>query len=143
MLNQLTVFIQNTEGRLAQLCRVLADNGINMHSLYVADTVDFGVARIFCDTPRAARKALNNAGFRVTVIPVIGVKVPNRKGGLADLLELIDSTGVNIEYGYCFSVNQEYAIDVLKVDDDHNDMEAILEKAGYELVKKEEIYQRD
>ena len=141
MLNQLTVFMQNTEGRLSQMCRVLADNDINMHSLFVADTVDFGVVRIFCDTPRAARKALNNAGFRVSVIPVVGVKVPNRKGGLAGLMECIDKTGVNIEYGYCFSVNEDYAINILKVDD--TGLENALVDAGFELVKKEEIYQRD
>lgn len=141
MLNQLTVFMQNTEGRLSQMCRVLADNDINMHSLFIADTVDFGVVRVFCDKPRAARKALNAAGFRVNVIPVVGVKVPNRKGGLAELMEAIDKTGVNIEYGYCFSVNDEYAIDVLKADD--TGVERILEQAGFEIVKKEEIYQRD
>ena len=141
MLNQLTVFLQNTEGRLAQLCRVLGDAGINMHSLFIADTVDYGVARIFCDTPRAARKALNSAGFRVSVIPVIGVKVPNRPGGLAEIIELFDKNGINIEYNYCFSTDDNQAIDIIKADD--LGVEKALVEAGFELVKKEEIYQRD
>lgn len=141
MLNQLTVFLQNREGRLAQMCRVLSDAGINMHSLYIADTVDFGVARVFCDRPRAARKALNAAGFRVSVIPVVGVKVPNRPGGLAELVELFDENGINIEYGYCFTINDNQAIDIIKADD--NEVERILEDAGFEIVSKEEIYQRD
>ncbi|MGI6591473.1 MAG: ACT domain-containing protein [Eggerthellaceae bacterium] len=141
MLNQLTVFMQNEEGRLAELCRTLGDAGINMHSLYLADTEDYGVVRIFCDTPSAARKVLSSAGFRALTIPVIGVRVPNEKGGLADLLEFLDEHHVNIEYGYCFSVNQEYAIDVIKVDE--LGIERELEEAGYQIVKKEEIYQRD
>ena len=141
MLNQLTVFLQNTEGRLAQMCRVLADAGINMHSLFIADTVDFGVARVFCDRPRAARKALNGAGFRVSVIPVVGVKVPNRPGGLAELVELFDANGINIEYNYCFTISDNQAIDIIKADD--TGVEQILVDAGFELVKKEEIYQRD
>lgn len=141
MLSQLTVFMQNREGRLASLCRALADADINMHSLYVADTADFGVARIFCDSPQRARKVLNQEGFRATIMPVIGVKVPNRKGGLADLLAFLDTQSVNIEYAYCFSVNQDYAIDVIKVD--NPDFETVLFEAGYELVEKEEIYQRD
>ena len=117
MLSQLTVFIQNEEGRLADLCQCLADADINMHSLYVADTTDFGVARIFCDTPQKARKALNAAGFRATIMPVIGVRVPNEKGGLAKLLKFMQQKKINIEYGYCFSVNSDYAIDVLKIDE--------------------------
>ena len=141
MINQLTVFMQNTEGRLSQLCRVLADNNINMHSLYIADTADFGVARIFADTPRAARKALTAEGFSVTVIPVVGVRVPNRPGGLADLLELLDKHDINIEYSYCFQVNGNDAIFVVKADD--LGIEQILEEGGFAIVQKEEIYQRD
>lgn len=141
MINQLTVFMQNTEGRLSKMCRVLADNNINMHTLYIADTADFGVVRIFADTPRAARKVLTGAGFTVTVIPVVGVKVPNRTGGLAELLELLDEKHINIEYSYCFSVNHDYAIFVIKADED--DVEPLLEAHGFELVKIEELYQRD
>lgn len=141
MINQLTVFMQNTEGRLAKMCRVLADNNVNMHTLYIADTAEFGVVRIFADTPRAARKALTGEGFSVTVIPVVGVRVPNRPGGLAELLELLDENDINIEYSYCFSVNEDYAIFVIKADD--TNVEALLEEAGFQIVTKEEIYQRD
>lgn len=141
MLSQLTVFMQNKEGRLASLCQALADADINMHSLYVADTSDYGVVRIFCDSPQRARKILNQEGFRASIIPVIGVKVPNVKGGLASLLSFLDKAEVNIEYGYCFAVNDEYAIDVIKVDDP--DFEVQLVNAGYEIVEKDEIYQRD
>lgn len=141
MLNQLTVFMQNRKGRLAQLCRQLALADINMHALYVADTADYGVVRIICDTPSAARKVLNAEGFRATLTPVIAIRVPNQKGGLAGLLEFLDDHEVNLEYEYCFSINDDYAVDVLKVDE--LGIERDLEEAGYVIVKKEDIYQRD
>ena len=112
---QLTVFIQNEKGRLSGLCRTLADANINMHDLFIADTSDFGVVRVFCDTPQAAAKVLDEAGFRASVTKVLAVRVPNEPGGLAHLLETIESMGANIEYGYCFSRGEATAIDVLEV----------------------------
>ena len=141
MISQLTVFLENEKGRLASACRAIADSGINMSALFLADTADFGVARIFCDTPEAAVEALRDAGYRATLTPVLGVRVPNRPGGLADLLEFFNEHDVNIEYGYCLSVNQEYAIDVLKVSD--HSIEDALEDAGFTPVAPEEIYHVD
>lgn len=139
MILQLTVFIENEKGALASVCRSIADAGINMHTLFIADTQEFGVARIFCDTPHAAAESLQEMGYQAVVTPVLGVRVPNHKGGLADMLELIDEKGFSIEYGYCYAVNNEYAIDVLKVDDDS--IEGFLKEEGYEIVESEEVYQ--
>ncbi|MEQ3362195.1 ACT domain-containing protein [Raoultibacter massiliensis] len=141
MISQLTVFLENEKGRLASACRTIADEGINMSALFLADTADFGVARIFCDTPEAAAEALKAAGYRATLTPVLGVRVPNEPGGLAGLLEFFNEHDVNIEYGYCFSVNREYAIDVLKVSD--HSIEDALKEAGFEPVAPEEIYHVD
>ena len=63
-------------------------------------------ARVFCDTPQAAAKVLDEAGFRASVTKVLAVRVPNEPGGLAHLLETIESMGANIEYGYCFRVER-------------------------------------
>ena len=104
MISQLTVFMENERGRLASACRTIADAGINMYALFVADTADFGVARIFCDTPQAAADALTAAGYRAAVTPVLGVRVPDEPGGLASLLEFLDEAGENVEYGYCLSL---------------------------------------
>lgn len=141
MISQLTVFLENERGRLAAACRVLADAGINMHALFLADTEDFGVARIFCDTPEAAAAALKGAGYRAAVTQVLGVRVPNRAGGLASLLEFMDGHDVDIEYGYCFSVNAEVAVDVLKVSSEG--IEDELKAAGFEPVTPEELYELD
>ena len=142
MISQLTVFLENDKGRLASACRVLSDAGVNLHALNLADTADFGVARVLADTPHAAAEALRAAGYRAMVTPVLAVRVPNVKGGLATLLEFLDQQSVNIEYGYCFSVNPELAIDVLKIGEAEG-IEAKLEEAGLATVSPEEVYQLD
>ena len=90
----------------------------------------------------AAAEALRAAGYRAMVTPVLAVRVPNVKGGLATLLEFLDQQSVNIEYGYCFSVNPEMAIDVLKIGEAEG-IEAKLEEAGFATVSPEEVYQLD
>ena len=141
MLDQLSVFVANRKGRVARVCRVLADTDINMHSLFVADTEDFGVVRIFCDTPLAAAAALKEAGFRASIAKVIGVVLPNVPGGLAKMLEFLDEQGVNVQYLYCFLSDAQSAIDVLKVDEPG--VEEALAAAGYQIVEPEDIYQVD
>ena len=138
MISQLTVFLENEKGRLASASRILADSGYNMSALFVADTADFGVARIFCDRPEAAAETLRAAGYRASITPVLAIRVPNRPGGLAELLEFLNERDVNVEYGYCFSVNHEYAIDVLKVSD--HSVEEMLNTAGFEPVAPKDIY---
>lgn len=142
MIEQLTIFLQNEKGRLAACCQALADAGINMHSLNVADTADFGVARVICDTPKAAAKALDAAGFRATATPVLAVEVPNVPGGLAKLLAFLDTKDVNLEYAYCFSVNDTKAIDVFRIDGAES-LESDLKAAGFAPVEATEVYKVD
>lgn len=138
MISQLSVFLTNEKGRLAAACRTLADAGFNMHSLVLADTADFGVVRIFCDRPDEAAAMLIEAGYRAAVTPVIAVRVPNEPGGLARLLEHCDHCDMNVEYGYCYSVGPDAAIDVLKIEGEG--AEERLAEAGFDLVEADEIY---
>lgn len=142
MIRQLTIFLENEKGRLSAACQTLADAHINLHALNLADTADFGVVRMLCDTPERAAKVLKAAGYRASVTPVVGVRVPNASGGLAKLLSFMDEQKVNIEYGYCFSVNDEFAIDVLKVDSTSG-IEEELNACGFESVRPEDIYEID
>lgn len=139
MISQLTLFIENEKGRLSAATRAVADAGIDMHSLYVADTADFGVVRMLCDTPAAAAKKLQDGGWRASATPVIAVAVPDEVGGLAKLLEALDANNVNLEYGYCVATQNGKAIDILKVSD-ASGVEEALAKAGFEIVKPEDIY---
>lgn len=133
MIDQITVFLENSEGRLAQVSRAVADAGVNMLALTIADTSDYGVVRIVCTEPAKAKDALEAAGFRAILTKVVAVSVPNVPGGLANLLEAFDKLNLNIEYGYCFSFKGEKAIDVLKVHGAEQAIEAI-EAAGFELI---------
>lgn len=137
MIDQLTVFIQNTEGRLAALCRTLGDAGIQMHSLVLADTTDYGIARILCDDPETARATISDASFTANLTKIVAVKVNDVPGSLADLLETLDAAHINIEYSYCFSHAELGAVVALKTDEDAI---AVLEGAGYVVLHPADLY---
>ena len=141
MIDQITVFLENSEGRLAALCRTLSDANVNMSALTIADTADYGVVRIICDNPDKALDVLAAADFRAIATKVSAIQVPNRPGGLSDLLATLASLNLNIEYGYCFSVNGETAVDVLKIRGEANNDEAakIIEEAGFKLLSLEDL----
>ncbi len=139
MIDQVTVFLENKKGRLAALCRALGDAEVSMHAMTVADTTDYGIVRIIADSPEKARETLIDAGFRVTLTKVFAIAVPNRAGALADLLEALDRAEVNVEYAYCFAIEGDMAIDVLRIEGDCNIKETI-EAAGFRLLEAHEIY---
>jgi hypothetical protein len=142
-IEQLSVFLQNEPGRLARMCRVLGEAGLNMHALVVADTSEYGVVRVICDRPHAAKGVLERDGFAVSVTRVIAVEVPDRPGGLADILETLDEAGINVEYLYCFlRPDTASAVDILRVEDPDRAM-AVLGSAGSTLVHASQVYAPD
>ncbi|MGI6755742.1 MAG: hypothetical protein ACOX4F_07025 [Atopobiaceae bacterium] len=143
MIDQLTVFLENAEGRLAKLVRSIAQAGINMQALTLADTPEYGVVRIICTDALLARAALEAEGYSAMVTKVAAVEVPNKPGGLADLLGILDELDIPVEYGYCFSAKDERAIDILKIKlpEDATAATSALEKAGFRLLDQEDIAQ--
>ena len=141
MIDQITVFLENSEGRLGALCRTLADAGVSMSALTIADTTDYGVVRIICNDPAKALEVLNAAKYRAVATKVSAIAVPNEAGGLARLLDTLDELKLNIEYGYCFSINGDKAVDVLKIRGAEQASEAAkaIEAAGFELLSQEDI----
>ena len=137
MISQLTVFLENEEGRLASAVRTIADADINMQALFLADTADFGVLRIFCDTPQKACDALTEAGYRARLIDVVAVRVANKPGELANLMDYLNENNINVEYAHCFIVG-DFAYDVLKVNDPSLDVK--LSAAGFNVCRPEDIY---
>ena len=137
MIDQLTVFLENTKGRLTSLCRALGDADIQMHSLALADTTDYGIARIICDDPKGAVAAISEAGFTANLTKVVAVEVPDVPGGLADVLDVLDAAGLNIEYSYGFADARAGATVAFKVDE-----AAIgaLEGAGFKVLHPEDLY---
>lgn len=117
MIQQITVFLENKEGRLAAMCRVLSDAGVDMSALTIAETAEYGLVRLIADKPQEALAALQAADYRAIATDVIAVQIDNTPGALTALLAQLDDMGVNVEYGYCFSCNDDAAVDVFKVAD--------------------------
>lgn len=138
MISQLSIFLENESGRLAAATRAISNTGSNMSALFLADTQDFGVVRVLCDKPKTTAEKLKEEGWRAAITEVLAVKVPDQPGGLADLLEFLDKNEVNVEYGYCLTVTDGHAVDVLKVSD--ASVEQTLINAGFESVKAEDLY---
>ena len=138
MLNQITVFLENDKGRLAAMCRTLGEAGISMSALTVADTADYGVARIIATDPETARDALLAAGYRAKLVEVYAVEIPNVAGGLAKLLEAFDQADINLEYAYCFAGNPDSATEVFRVEDG-SQVADIVSAAGYKLLSAADL----
>ena len=117
-IKQLSVFVENKFGRVSDICNVLAEHHINMSALSIADTSEFGVARIIVDKPDEAKAVLSESGVIVKVTEVIGVAIDDKPGGLAAILALLKEGGVSVEYLYAFLPKaKEHAMVVMKVND--------------------------
>ena len=102
-LHQLSVFMENKPGQLVAPCRALAEAGISILTLCLADTEQFGILRLVVKDSAAAKAVLEKAGCVVKITEVIALQVPDRPGGLAELLDAVEKAGVNIEYMYAFT----------------------------------------
>lgn len=99
---QISIFIENKSGRLAEVSGVLGDAGINIRALSLADTSDFGILRLIVNDTDKAFKVLREQNFTVNKTEVIGVEVPDTPGGLSSILQILDKNDVNVEYMYAF-----------------------------------------
>lgn len=99
---QISIFLENKSGRLAEVTGILARAGVNIRALSLADTSDFGVLRIIVDNNETAKEALKESGFTVGKTNVVAVEVPDQPGGLHNILTLLGEGGINVEYMYAF-----------------------------------------
>jgi len=102
---QISVFLENKAGRLAEVTGILAEAGVNIRALALADTSDFGVLRLIVNDNEKAKTALKNRGFTVGRTDVVAVEVEDRPGGLYRILDILHKAKINVEYMYAF-VNQ-------------------------------------
>jgi len=136
---QIAVFLENKSGRLAEITRILAENDINIRALSVADTADFGILRLIVDKVDLAKEALRAGGFTVGKTNVVAVEVPDRSGGLASVLKVVNEVGLNVEYMYAF-VNKSGANAVLIFRFDEMDKAIeMLQANGFTLLTGDQI----
>jgi hypothetical protein len=131
---QISVFIENISGRLAEVTRLLSDEKINLRAMTIADTADFGILRIIVDDPEKTVHILENHTFTAKITEVLGVEIRDEPGGLAEVLELFEKNEVNIEYLYVtLERKEDKAVVIFKVEDLKSGLN-IVEKNGLKTV---------
>ena len=136
---QISVFIENKKGKLAEATRYIADHDINLKALSIADTQDFGILRIICDEPKAAEAALKEGGYITTVTDVLAAAIDDKPGSLAAILEVLAEAHVIVEYTYAFLSAKAGAYMIFRVDD-NAEAAAALAGAGIKTANQADLF---
>ena len=133
-IRQISVFLENNAGRLGEVTRVLAEAGVNLRAISIADTADFGILRIIVNNYDGALNALNAAGFTTRITDVAAVEIDDTPGSLAKVMELFQKTKVNIEYLYASLQSKAgKAVVIFKLEDHQKGLQ-ILSVNGLHMV---------
>lgn len=138
-LQQLSIFLENKSGRLAEVTSLLGKAGVNIRALTLADTADFGILRLIVSDNARAEKVLKENGFTVGTTDVVAIEVPDRPGGLAEVLASLGKAGINVEYMYAFvEKHSDNAIVIFRFDESQKAI-ALLQAAGVSIVPGEKL----
>lgn len=139
-IKQISVFVENKAGRLADITAVLEKSGVDIRALSVADTTNYGILRLIVSDPDKAETALKDAGVTVSITTVLGIGIPDVPGGFSRAVRVLSDAGISVEYAYAFitpRVGTAYVI--IRVED--NDRAAqILRDKGITLIDQNEIF---
>lgn len=135
---QLSVFLENREGRLDEVLKILGENGINIVALSLADTTEYGMLRMILSDPFKAKEVLKEEGIVAMLTDVVALRVPHATGSLSRAMHLLVEGQVNVEYMYAFA-NGKDASAVLKTEDPNKAVRILL-KGGFNVWKEEEAY---
>ena len=138
-IKQLTVFVQNRKGTLVSVTDTLAENNVNLRALSIAETEDLVILRLIVNNEKTAEKVLEEKGYLIKTIDVVGVKIGDEPGKLTAALKILDEADINVEYLYAFMTRTEkHAYVVLRVEDNEK-AETVLEEAGFHIITEEDI----
>jgi hypothetical protein len=137
---QISIFLENTPGRLVEVTRILEAGGINIRALSLADTSDFGILRLIVNDNEKARRLLQQSGLTVRITEVAAVEVEDKPGGLHRILAALAAAGVNVEYMYAF-VRQsgQNAVMIFRFDDPPK-AERLLREKGMRVIDGKDLY---
>lgn len=139
LIKQISIFIENKSGRLADITKLFGEKGVNILALSIADTTDFGILRLIVSNPEVAEKTVVEYGLTAKATDVIGISIPHVPGGLAGALSVLNDNGVGIEYMYAFVTRSEDdAMVILKVADNFGAIK-VLSEAGIRILSKDDI----
>ena len=137
---QISVFIENKSGRLAEVTRLLGEHQVSLRALSLADTSDFGILRLLVDNTDKALVALKEGGFTVSKTEVVAVEVPDQAGGLSKILEVLDDAQINVEYMYAFAERHaDNAVIIFRFDDIDNAI-GTLQANGVSILTGDRLY---
>jgi hypothetical protein len=137
---QISIFLENKSGRLAEVTHVLSGAGVNIRALSLADTADFGILRLIVNQTDRAKQVLKETGFTVAKTEVVALEVPDSPGGLAGILSTLDKAGINVEYMYAFVQRSgDNAIIIFRFDETDKAI-SVLTGAGVRVLRGEEVY---
>jgi len=141
-IHQLSFFLENKPGQLSEPCRLLAQAGVSIRTLTLADTEEFGILRLIVSDWEKGERILREVGYVVNITEVVAVEVPDRPGGLAELLAVFETTDINIEYMYAFTFGRgDTAVLIFRFDKPDAAIER-LQLAGNIVVGSTEVYHR-
>jgi len=141
-IQQLSLFVENKPGRLSAATRALAEAEVNILTLSLADTQQFGILRLIVRDPDRARKVLEDTGHVVKVTEVVAIEVSDRPGGLTRILEVLESGTINIEYMYAFTYRSDASAVLVFRFDDPDAAIALLQEKGINVIAPVDLYKR-
>lgn len=139
ILKQISVFVENKKGRLAEITNILGKNEIDIRAVCISDTKDFGIFRLIVDKPDETAQILSNEGLTVALTRVIGIGISDVPGGLSRALEVLNEKDIGVEYMYAFiSRSDNLAYVILKVEDNEQAAE-VLKANGFTLISEKNM----
>ena len=136
--SQLSIFAENKRGGLVELVTLLAESGIDLRALSLADTQDYGIVRMIVSDVEGASAALAGKGIVYSVTPVLAIALDDKPGSLARAMQALSDGGVNLEYMYAFLSSHGGACAIVRVSD-NDAAEALLASEGFKLLTQEEL----
>ena len=140
MIKQISIFLENKTGALGDVVKFMAEKGINLRALSIADTEDFGILRIITDDPECTIDKIKEAGYSAKLTDVLAIEIDDKPGSFAKIVEILAAAGISIEYTYAFlSHKKDCACMIIRADDSAT-ANNLLVKSGIKVSTQQDLF---